>query len=67
MQKSEQITQIFALNCIEVFFMYKVTKCKPWVEDLQKHCDEMEKSGWTLISHSSNSATAGFTFIWYKE
>jgi len=47
--------------------MYKVTKCKPWVKDLQKHCDAMEKEGWTLISHSSNSATAGFTFVWYKK
>ena len=46
--------------------MYKITKCKAWVEDLQKHCDKMERDGWTLISHSSNSATVGFTFIWYK-
>ena len=47
--------------------MYKVIKCKPRVKDLQKHCDAMEKEGWTFISHSSNSATARFTFIWYKK
>ena len=29
--------------------MYKVTKCKPWIKDLQKHCDEMEKSGELLL------------------
>ena len=28
--------------------MYKVTKCKPWVKDLRKHCDAMEKEDWTL-------------------
>ena len=47
--------------------MYKVIKCKSWVKDLQKHCDAMEKEGWTLISHSSNTTTVGFTLIWYNK
>ena len=28
--------------------MYKVTKCKSLVKDLQKHCDAMEKEDSTL-------------------
>lgn len=47
--------------------MYKVTKCKSWVKDLQKHCAAMEKRRLNLISHSSNTTTVGFTLIWYNK
>lgn len=45
---------------------YKVVKCKPWVEDMQKLVDEYANNGWELVSHSSNIGTAGSTFIFKK-
>lgn len=46
--------------------MYKVVKCKPWLKDMQTLLDKYEKAGWKLISHASNTGTAGATFIFKK-
>lgn len=46
---------------------YKVVRSKPWIEDLQKTVDEWTGKGWELVSHSSNTGTAGYTFVFRKE
>lgn len=46
---------------------YKVVKSKPFVKDLQKTVDNWTKDGWELVSHASNSGTAGHTLIFKKK
>lgn len=45
---------------------YKIVKCKPWIEEMQKTVDQWTGKGWELVSHSSNTGTAGYTFIFRK-
>lgn len=46
--------------------MYKVTKTKTWIKDMQQHIDDMEKEGWTLVSHSHATDHLVVTYIWKK-
>lgn len=46
---------------------YKVVKSKPWLKDLQATVDKWTSEGWELVSHASNSGTAGHTLIFRKE
>ena len=46
---------------------YKVVKSKPWLKDIQKTVDTWAAKGWELVSHASNSGTAGHTLIFKKK
>lgn len=45
---------------------YKIVKSKPFIEDLEKTLNTWTSKGWKLVSHSSNTGTAGYTFIFCK-
>lgn len=45
---------------------YKIVQSKPWIKDLEETLKTWTDDGWELVSHSSNTGTAGYTFIFKK-